>query len=90
MNKSELLVELVNDAGLTKAETENFLNSLLNGIKAALKKGDKVSLTGFGTFEVSSIKARDGVNPQTGEKIKIKATKVPKFRPGKSFKDAIK
>lgn len=90
MTKSELIVEIAKDAGLTKKDAEGVMKSLIDNIKKSLKKGDKVALTGFGTFEVSNRKARDGVNPQTGEKIKIKASKVPKFKAGKSFKDAIK
>ena len=90
MNKSELVAALAADSDLTKKDAEGVLNSLIDNIKKALKKGDKVSLTGFGTFEVSKRKARDGINPQTGEKIKIKATKLPKFKAGKNFKDAVK
>ena len=90
MNKSDLVAVVAKSAELTKADAEKAVNGLIDNIKLALKKGDKVSLVGFGTFEVSDRKARAGVNPQTGAKIKIKATKVPKFRPGKSLKDTIK
>jgi DNA-binding protein HU-beta len=90
LKKSDLVSEIAKSAGLTKKDAEEALNALVGSIKKALKKGDKVSIVGFGTFEISKRKARTGVNPQTGEKIKIKASKVPKFKPGKNFKDAIK
>jgi DNA-binding protein HU-beta len=90
LNKKDLVTEIAKSVDLTKTEAEKALNSLIESIKKSLKKGGKVSLTGFGTFEVSKRKARTGVNPQTGEKINIKASKVPKFKPGKSLKDAIK
>jgi len=87
--KSDLVTAVAKEAGLTKADAEKGLNAITDSIKKALKKGEKVSLVGFGTFEVSHRKARTGVNPQTKEKIKIKATKVPKFKAGKSLKDAV-
>ena len=89
MNKSELVSEIASGAELTKKDAENVLNSITTIIKKTLKGGDKISLTGFGTFEVSKRKARTGVNPQTGAKIHIKATKVPVFKAGKTFKDAV-
>ncbi len=90
LTKSDLAVNVAKEAELTKADAVNAVNALLDNIQKALKKGDKVSLVGFGTFEVSKRKARTGVNPQTGEKIKIKASKIAKFRPGKNLKGAIK
>ena len=89
MIKSDLVTAVAKEAGLTKADAEKGLNAITDSIKKALKKGEKVSLVGFGTFEVSHRKARTGVNPQTKEKIKIKATKVPKFKAGKTLKDAV-
>jgi len=89
MNKAEMIAAIAKDAGLTKADAERALNSFINNTKKALKKKDKVSLVGFGTFSVSKRKARKGRNPQTGDMIKIKAAKVPKFKPGKALKDAI-
>ena len=89
MTKSELVLEISNGAEVTKKDAEKILNAILENVKNVLKKGDKVSLSGFGTFEVSKRKARTGINPQTGEKIKIKATKVPKFKPSKNLKDAV-
>jgi nucleoid DNA-binding protein len=88
MNKSELINEM--SAGLkSKKEAEVVLDSLLGVITQGLKKGEKITLTGFGTFKVSKRKARDGRNPRTGEKIKIKARKVPQFTPGKALKTAV-
>ncbi|MFC1855477.1 HU family DNA-binding protein [Thermodesulfobacteriota bacterium] len=90
MTKSELIAEISKDAELTKTEAEKVVKSLIESIKKTLKKGDKVTLTGFGSFQISSRKARTGINPQTGEKINIKASKVPKFKPGQNLKDAVK
>lgn len=89
MNKAELIDQLAGDAGLTKAQANEALDSITGSIVTALKKGDKVTLVGFGTFSVSQRAARNGRNPQTGETIKIKASKVPKFKAGKEFSDAI-
>jgi DNA-binding protein HU-beta len=90
MTKREMIAAIAKDVDLTKKDAEKVLSTFLDSIKKVLKKGDKVSLAGFGTFAISKRKARTGINPQTGEKIKIKASKVPKFKPGKSLKDAIK
>ncbi len=90
LTKSDLVAAIAKDADLTKVAAEKVVSSLIENITQTLKKGNKVSLVGFGTFEVSERKARTGVNPQTGEKIKIKATKVAKFRPGKNLKEKIK
>lgn len=89
MSKAELVAKIAETAGLTKKDAEGALNATLDAIVAALKKGDKVQLIGFGTFEVSKRAAREGINPATGEKIKIKATKVPKFKAGAKLKEAV-
>jgi DNA-binding protein HU-beta len=89
MTKAELIDKMSNDASISKAAAGEALNSLVDGLKKTLKKGNKVTLVGFGTFSVSKRKARKGRNPRTGEAIKIKASKAPKFTAGKAFKDAI-
>jgi len=89
MNKTELINELAKQTELTKKDCAKILNEWTEVIKKALKKGKKVQLIGFGSFEVKKRKARMGRNPVTGKPIKIKATKVPKFRPGKAFKDKV-
>jgi len=88
MNKSELVNELAKNLS-SKKEAEAALNGLLDAIAQGLKKGDKITLTGLGTFRVSKRKARTGRNPRTGEKIKIKARKVPMFSAGKALKAAV-
>lgn len=88
MNKSELIEEMAKNLS-SKKEAESALDSILNTITAGLKKGDKITLTGFGTFKVSKRKARTGRNPRTGESIKIKARKVPQFTPGKLLKTTV-
>lgn len=90
MTKTELIDKIASSASLTKADAGRALDATLDAIKAALKKGQKVTLVGFGTFSVSKRKARKGRNPRTGEEIKIAATKVPKFTAGKTLKDAVK
>ncbi|MGA2192230.1 MAG: HU family DNA-binding protein [Nitrospirota bacterium] len=90
MTKSELVDKMADSAEISKVAAGRALSALLDGVKASLKKGQKVSLVGFGTFSVSKRKARKGRNPKTGEAIKIAASKVPKFSAGKGFKDAIK
>jgi len=89
MQKSDLVVKIAEEAGISKAAADRALDSLLGNLSKALKKGDRVSLVGFGTFSVSKRSARMGRNPQTGEAIKIKAAKVPKFSAGKTLKDAV-
>jgi len=89
MTKAELIDKMASDASISKAEAMKAMNSFMDGIKKALKKGNKVTLVGFGTFSVSKRAARKGRNPQTGETIKIKASKSPKFKAGKAFKAAI-
>ena len=83
MNKSELIEAMANTASLSKKDAEAALNAYTDVITEALKKGDKVTLVGFGTYETRKRAARTGKNPQTGEAIKIKAAKVPAFKPGK-------
>jgi DNA-binding protein HU-beta len=90
MTKAELIDKIAASAGLTKTDANRSLDSMIDAVKAALKKGQKVTLVGFGTFSVSKRKARKGRNPRTGAEIKIPATKVPKFTAGKTLKDAIK
>ncbi|MBL7704173.1 MAG: HU family DNA-binding protein [Taibaiella sp.] len=85
MNKAELIDKISKDAGITKVQANEALDSFTSGVIAALKGGDKVTLVGFGTFSVSERSARNGRNPQTGAVIKIKARKVPKFKAGKEF-----
>jgi DNA-binding protein HU-beta len=89
MNKAELVDKLSKDAGLTKAQANAALDSFTTSVTGALKKGDRVTLVGFGTFSVSERSARNGRNPQTGEVIKIKARKVPRFKAGKEFSTKI-
>jgi DNA-binding protein HU-beta len=90
MTKAELIEKMAGDADVSKAAAGKALDSFIEGVKKSLKKGDKVTLVGFGTFSVSKRGARKGRNPRTGETIKIKASKAPKFTAGKAFKDAIK
>jgi DNA-binding protein HU-beta len=90
MTKEELIEKVASTAGLSKADASRVLNTILDSIKAALKKGQKVTMVGFGSFSVSKRKARKGRNPRTGEAIKIPAGKVPRFSAGKSLKDAVK
>ncbi|HEB75682.1 MAG TPA: HU family DNA-binding protein [Nitrospirae bacterium] len=90
MTKSDLIDKVASDAGLSKADASRALDAVLDNIKKSLKKNQKVTLVGFGTFSVTKRKARKGRNPRTGEEIKIAAAKVPKFIPGKGLKDAIK
>ncbi len=85
MNKAELIEQIAKDAGLTKVQANEVLNSFTNAVVNTLKKGENVTLVGFGTFSVSQRSARNGRNPQTGEVIKIKARKLPKFKAGKDF-----
>lgn len=89
MNKAELIAAISKSAKLKKVDTEVFLNATLDAIKKFVKKGDDVTLIGFGTFTRSKRRARIGRNPQTGKEIKIPAMTVPKFRPGREFKEAV-
>ncbi len=90
MSKQDLVEALAKKAKISKAQAGKCLNAVLEEVSGALKKGKDVTLTGFGTFSVAKRKARQGVNPRTGEKIKIAAAKVPKFKAGKALKDAVK
>jgi DNA-binding protein HU-beta len=89
MNKAELIAKLADDAAITKTQANAALDSFVESVTKALKKGDKVTLVGFGTFSVSKRAARNGRNPQTGEVIKIKAKKVARFKPGKELSEKI-
>jgi DNA-binding protein HU-beta len=89
MNKTELIDHIAQQADLSKAAAGRALDALIGGVKGALKKGGTVTLVGFGTFAVGKRTARTGRNPRTGAAIKIKAAKVPKFKPGKALKDAL-
>ena len=89
VNKTELIDHIANDADISKAAATRALESAIEAVKQTLKEGGSVSLVGFGTFSVGKRAARVGRNPRTGAEIKIKAAKVPKFRPGKALKDAI-
>ena len=90
MNKGELIEAVAKAAGSTKADAGRAIDATLAAITKALKKGDVVTLIGFGTFKVSKRAARVGRNPQTGEEIEIAASKVPAFKAGKALKDAVK
>jgi DNA-binding protein HU-beta len=90
MNKAELISKVSSAADLKVKDAEALLAALTEAIGAALKAGDKVALTGFGTFSVAKRKARKGRNPQTGKEIKIPASTAPRFTAGKVFKDALK
>ncbi len=89
VNKSELIDAIAADAGLSKADAGKALDATLAAVTGALKKGDTVSLVGFGTFQVKDRAARTGRNPQTGATIQIAAAKVPGFKAGKALKDAV-
>ena len=89
MNKSELIEHIAKQADISKAAATRALEALIGGVKSTLKKSGYVSIVGFGTFAVSKRAARSGRNPRTGAAIKIKAAKVPKFRPGKALNDAV-
>jgi DNA-binding protein HU-beta len=89
VNKSDLVDAIAKSAEISKAAAARALDSTVETIKKALKKGDTVSLVGFGTFKVGKRAARNGRNPRTGATIKIKAAKVPKFSAGKGLKDAV-
>jgi DNA-binding protein HU-beta len=89
MTKADLVGAMASKAGISKTAAEKALKAFTDGVTQALKKGDKVSLVGFGSFEVSKRAARTGRNPRTGAEIKIKASKVPRFRPGKALKDSV-
>ena len=89
MNKSELIEHIANQADISKAAAGRAIDATIEAVKKTLKRGGTVSLVGFGSFAVTKRAARAGRNPRTGATIKIKAAKVPKFRPGKALKDAL-
>ena len=89
MNKSELIAAMAAKTGETKKDAEIALDAILAAITASLKKGDKVQLVGFGSFEVKKRAARKGRNPQTKEEIKIPASKAPVFKAGKALKESV-
>ena len=89
MNKTELIAAAAEQSGITKKDAERVINAAIDTVTAALIKGDKVQLTGFGTFEVTERKARVGRNPHTRESIQIPATRVPTFKPSQGLKDNV-
>ena len=89
MNKADLIARIAEDAELSKKSAEAALNAFVDAVEGALKKGEKVQLVGFGSFEVRKRAARKGRNPQTKEEIKIPASKAPVFRAGKALKDLV-
>lgn len=89
LTKTDLIDQLADKTGMTKAEAKGALDGLVDLLSDHLKKGNKVQLTGFGTFEVRDRKAREGRNPSTGETIQIAASKAPAFKAGKALKDAV-
>ena len=89
MNKTEIIAAVAEEAGISKKDAEKALKAFTDAVTAELKKGGKVQLVGFGTFEVSERAAREGRNPQTGAVMKIKASKAPKFKAGKALKYAV-
>ena len=89
MNKTELVAAIAEQAELSKKDSEKALKAFIDVVSDEFKKGEKIQLVGFGTFEVIERAAREGRNPLTGEKMKIKASKAPKFKAGKALKDAV-
>ena len=89
MNKTELVAAMAKDTNLSKKDVEAVLKSFIDVVTDELKKGEKIQLVGFGTFEVSTRAAREGRNPQSGEVMKIAASKAPKFKAGKALKDML-
>jgi len=90
MNKAELVEEVSNKTGITKKQAGNVINAITDTVKETLSKGERITLVDFGTFHVMKRKAREGRNPRTGKKLEIPAKKVPKFRPGKNLKEAVR
>jgi DNA-binding protein HU-beta len=89
MNKAEFIDAVASSADLSKADATRAVDAMIDTVTESLRKGDSVTLVGFGTFEVRERAARSGRNPQTGETIQIKASKAPAFKAGKAFKDAV-
>lgn len=88
MNKNELVRAIANNAGITLKDASAVLDGFVTAVTDALKEGEKIQISGFGTFEVKEKAAREGINPKTGEKIKIAASKIPTFKFGKAYKDS--
>ena len=89
MNKTDLVAAVAEQADISKKDAEKVLKAFVDVVTEEMKKGEKVQLVGFGTFEVSERAAREGRNPQTGKTMKIEACKAPKFKAGKALKDAV-
>ena len=89
MTKADLIESATNKAGLPRQSVEDIINEVFNGITAALKNGDKVNISGFGTFSISHRKARTGRNPKTGETIQIASSRAAKFKAGKGLKESL-
>jgi DNA-binding protein HU-beta len=90
MTKAELVAKIASEAGITKSKAEKALDGFVSAVSAALSGGDKITLVGFGTFSVAARSQREGRNPRTGEKIKIPASKVVKFKAGKTLSEKVK
>lgn len=89
MNKNELIRAIANNAGITLKDAGTALDGFIAAVTKGLKNGEKIQISGFGSFEIKEKAAREGVNPRTGEKIKIAATKIPAFKFGKAYKDSL-
>ncbi len=89
MNKTEFVAAIADKTELSKKDAEKAVKAFVDVVSEELKKGEKIQLVGFGTFEVAERSAREGINPRTGEKLSIAASKAPKFKAGKALKDAI-
>ncbi len=89
MSKADIVEKIAKDAGISKAASERAVNAFIEAVTNSLKKGQSVTLVGFGTFSVGKRAARKGRNPKTGEEIKIKAKKVARFRPGAALREAV-
>ncbi len=90
MNKAELIAAVAEKAEISRKDTEKVLKAFTETVTEALAEGDRVQMVGFGTFEVTEREARDGVNPRNGEPMKVPASRSPRFKAGKSLKDAVK
>ena len=88
MNKNELIRAIANNAGITLKDAATALDGFVGAITEGLKNGEKIQISGFGSFELKTKEAREGINPKTGEKIKIAASKIPAFKFGKVYKDS--
>ena len=89
MTKTDLIKAVAETAAFSKKDSEKAVNAVIDSITAGLKNGEKIQISGFGTFEVKSKPAREGINPKTGEKIQIPESKIPTFKFGKAYKDEI-